>query len=345
MSAYHVGDAAGMVKLDAMENPYRLPDSLLEDWASILKSAEINRYPDPAAAALKTLMREALDIPADKGLLLGNGSDEIILMLAQALGGDNRSFMSLEPAFVMYRMIAAMNGLSYASIDLRQGDFSIDMDGTLARIDAVQPAVVFIANPNNPTGNIHTLDTLHDIARVCPGLLVVDEAYAPFTDMRADALLAEYEHVLIMRTVSKMGLAGLRLGYLIGSERWINELEKVRLPYNINILTQCAAEFALHNKVVFDGQAKQIRRDRQQLYEDLAAMPGVEVWPSEANFLLFRVTGRHGSDVFDALRKQHILIKNLSNGHPSLQDCLRVTVGTVDENSRFLQALTAVLAQ
>lgn len=339
MSPYRAGDASGMIKLDAMENPYRLPDALTDEWLRTFKSVAINRYPDPVANNLKQVMRKTLGISRDRGLLLGNGSDEIILMLAQAMGGEGRVFMSLEPSFTMYRMIALTNGLDYSGVNLSTGDFSIDHDATLAAINNRQPAVVFIANPNNPTGNTHSLDALRSISQACPGLCIIDEAYAPFTEMQADALLDELDNVLIMRTVSKMGLAGLRLGYLIGSLDWINELEKVRLPYNINVLTQCAAEFMLQHKGVFDDQAKLICQHRQQLYDDLSAAGNIEVWPSEANFLLFRVSGRDGKTVFEALRDQKILVRNFGTDHPGLHNCLRVTVGTAEENRRFLKAL------
>jgi len=276
MSAYAVADATGMVKLDAMENPYCLPEVLRDEWVASLRSVDINRYPDPTANELKKTMYHHLALPDQAGLILGNGSDEIIQMLALAFGGEGRAFMSLEPAFVMYRMIAQMNGLQYINIDLRAEDFSIDMPNTLAMIEAQQPAVVFVANPNNPTGNIHTLDELREIARVAPGILVIDEAYVPFTETTALPLLQEFSHVLIMRTISKMGMAGLRLGYLLGDEKWVGELDKVRLPYNINVLSQHAARFALQHHELFDQQAEQIRLDRQLMFESLATMPSVE---------------------------------------------------------------------
>lgn len=347
MSAYHVPDAQGMVKLDAMENPYCLPAELKEQWVAAIREAELNRYPDPGAAKLKHTIRESLDLPKDTGLILGNGSDEIIQMLALAFGGyigQDRCFMSVEPTFVMYRMIAEMNGLSYESINLADKDFSIDMPSTIKAIEDKNPAVVFIANPNNPTGNVHSLDDLRQLAQACPGVMVVDEAYAPFTDMTAETLLDEFSHVLIMRTVSKMGLAGLRLGYLMGDSGWIDEIEKVRLPYNINVLTQCTAIFALEHKTVFDDQAKLIKSARAELYTSLTELPGLTVWPSEANFILFRTDEIEGPKVFEALKQKGVLIKSLHAGHGLLRNCLRVTVGTEEENQVFIAALKEILA-
>ena len=332
-----------MVKLDAMENPYQLPDELRDAWAACIRSIDINRYPDPAAHALKETLRDKLALPEQAGLLLGNGSDEIIQMLALAMGGEDRCFMSIEPAFVMYRMIALVNGLRYVSTDLRANDFSIDMPSTLSMIEEQQPAVVFIANPNNPTGNIHTLEELRQIARAVPGVLVIDEAYAPFTDMTAIELLDEFWHVLVMRTVSKMGLAGLRLGYVLGDRRWIDELDKVRLPYNINVLSQQAAQFSLMHYEVFAQQAASIRADRDVLFAALQAMDEIEVWPSEANFLLLRVAAGRSTNIFNALKQQGVLLKSLAGGHAYLRDCLRVTIGTPEENRRFLSALNAAL--
>lgn len=343
MSAYRVADASGMIKLDAMENPYRLPETLKDEWAMALRDAEINRYPDPTANVLKEAMYSHLDLPTGSDLILGNGSDEIIQILAMALGGNNRAFMSLEPAFVMYRMIAQMNGLQYVSVDLREDDFALDMEQTLTAIETHQPAVVFIANPNNPTGNIHTLEQLREIAEVVPGVLVIDEAYAPFTDTTALPLLKAYSHVMVMRTVSKMGLAGLRLGYLLGEKQWVSELDKVRLPYNINILSQHAARFALLHHEVFEEQARQIRHDREAMYQALKEIPTIQVWPSEANFLLFRVNTGTSESIHSELKAQGVLIKLLSGGHPALQDCLRVTIGTAEENQQFLTALKSVL--
>jgi len=343
LSAYHVADANGMIKLDAMENPYELPAELAQGWLAVMQSAALNRYPDPGAEALKLALRQSSDIPADAQLILGNGSDEIIQMLALALGGAAGGFLSPEPGFVMYRLIAAMNGLPYTGVALNSEDFSLDLPATVQAIHDQQPAVVFIANPNNPTGNIHSLQQLREIAAVCPGLLVIDEAYAPFTDMSAAALVSEYDHVLVMRTVSKMGLAGLRLGYLFGNPAWLEQLEKVRLPYNINVLTQLSASFALEHHSVFDQQAGLIRQSRTALYQQLSAMSELTVWPSEANFILFRAQSCAATAVFTALKDEGILIKLLDGAHPLLEDCLRVTVGTQEENQRFVEALTSIL--
>ncbi|TNF92897.1 MAG: histidinol-phosphate transaminase, partial [Gammaproteobacteria bacterium] len=345
MSAYHVADASGMIKLDAMENPYPLPADLKQDWLALLAQVEINRYPDPAANELKVELRRAFALPDTSGLMLGNGSDELIQILVQALGGHERTILAPEPSFVMYRLIAAMNGMRYVGVNLQDKNFALDLPSLLRAIDKHQPALVFIANPNNPTGNIHSLHQLRELADHCPGLLIIDEAYAPFTDITALSLVDEFAHVMVMRTVSKMGLAGLRLGYMIGNTQWIEQLEKVRLPYNINALTQVSAKFALKHKSVLDEQARQICRDREMLLQSLSDFTGVTAFSSQANFILFRVIEGSGVSVFETLKSEGVLIKNLHGTHPALSNCLRVTVGTPEENQAFTKALQHALSQ
>ncbi|WPL15406.1 Histidinol-phosphate aminotransferase 2 [Thiorhodovibrio winogradskyi] len=339
LSAYHVPDATGLIKLDAMENPYSLPEELREPWLSALREQALNRYPDPQASLLRTTLRATMGIPAGMGLVLGNGSDELIQMLALALGGPGRTLLSVEPGFVMYRMIATVAGLDYLGVPLRAEDFALDLDATLAAIEEHQPALTFLAYPNNPTGNLFAADSIARIIEASPGLVVVDEAYAPFTDHSFLSRLGDWPNLLVLRTVSKMGLAGLRLGYLAGPPEWIEEIDKTRLPYNINVLTQASAVFALRHAEVFDAQTRLIRAERERLAKALAAMDGMQVYPSEANFILLRLPDGTAGPVFMGLKAQGVLIKNLDGAHPRLRDCLRVTVGTADENQAFLEAL------
>jgi histidinol-phosphate aminotransferase len=211
-----------------------------------------------------------------------------------------------------------------------------------AAIEAHQPAVIFLAYPNNPTGNLLRAEDIEAILAAAPGLVVVDEAYAPFTDASFLGRLGQYDNLLVLRTVSKMGLAGLRLGLLIGAAAWMGEIDKTRLPYNINVLTQASGEFALRHVAVLEEQAQRIRADRAGLQAALAELPGMTVYPSDANFILFRVPVGRGQALFDALKARGVLIKNLSGAGVVLADCLRVTVGRPEENAAFLQALRAV---
>lgn len=343
LTAYHVPDPGKLIKLDAMENPYRWPDALIDEWLEIMRCVELNRYPDPGAGALTARLKQSMQVPDGMQVVLGNGSDELIQMLALAVAGKHRVILSPEPTFVMYRMIAAFAGMQYRGVPLAD-DFSLDVEGMLAAIAQHQPAIVFLAYPNNPTGTLFSATVVEAVIKAAPGLVVVDEAYAPFTDASFMARLGEFPNLLVLRTVSKMGLAGLRLGVLAGPADWLGEIDKVRLPYNINVLTQASALFALEHKTILDEQTEQIRRDRAQLFMALAAIEGIAPFPSEANFILFRAPSGRAGAVFESLKSQGVLIKNLSTAGERLQDCLRVTVGTPEENTAFLAALRNALA-
>lgn len=343
MSAYHVADARGLVKLDAMENPHPWPATLLQPLAQALAAAEINRYPDPQAASVRVALRKAMQLQDSHDVVFGNGSDEIIQMLALALGRPGATILSVEPAFVMYKVIAAWLGLNYVGVPLAE-DFVLDEAATLAAIKTHDPALIFLALPNNPTGNVFARASIEKIIAASNGLVVIDEAYLPFTDANHLDLIDRFDNVVVMRTLSKVGLAGLRLGMLIGHPDWLVQVDKVRLPYNINVLTQQAAIVALDNYDQFMLQASALRAQRAELFEALRAMPQLKVWPSEANFITLRTLTSSARDVFAQLKVHGVLIKCLDGAHPQLADCLRVTVSTADENARFLNALRKVLS-
>lgn len=337
LRAYHVAPAAGLVKLDAMENPYRLPADLARSLGEHLAGVAINRYPDPRDAALEAALRAAMGIPGELDMVLGNGSDEILQMIAVALARPGATMLALEPSFVMYRMSAVMAGMEYAGIPLAP-DFTPDLPAVLAAIERLRPAVTWIAYPNNPTGNLFPRESVLAIVEASPGLVVVDEAYYPFAG--GASFLAEvgrHPNLVLVRTVSKLGLAGLRLGLAVGPRDWLREFDKVRLPYNVNVLSAAAAAFLLARHEVLDGQARAIVRDRAVLEAGLDAIAGVSRFPSAANFVLARVPD--APRAFGGLRERGILVKNLHGAHPLLANCLRFTVGTPDENQRLLEAL------
>ncbi|MEN8174970.1 MAG: histidinol-phosphate transaminase [Pseudomonadota bacterium] len=344
MHAYAVADATGMVKLDAMENPYAWPPALREDWSRLLQGTDVNRYPDPRAGELTRVLRDAMQVPPGAEVLLGNGSDEIIQMLAMTLGGPGRTLVSVDPGFVMYRLIAAFTGMAYHGVALDGSDFGLDADALLQAIRETEPALVFLAYPNNPTGNLFDAGLIEQVIESAPGLVVIDEAYAPFTDASFMPRVDEFANLAVMRTLSKMGLAGLRLGLLAGRPSLIREVDKTRLPYNINTLTQRSASFALEHLEIFDAQTGTIRHDRELLYGALAEIDGITPYPSAANFILFRCPAGRGPGIFEGLKQRNVLIKNLDGSHALLRDCLRVTVGTPQENDRFQQALKETLA-
>lgn len=347
LHAYHVPDCAGLIKLDAMENPYLVPQALQDEIAQAVAAAHINRYPDPNPHALKEQIRLLLELPEGMDVLLGNGSDELIQLLAMAVNKPGAVLLSVEPSFVMYKMIATFIGMRYVGVPLRTNsgpsDFSLDLTSTLDAIHREQPALIFLAYPNNPTGNLFSHDDVRRIIEAAPGLVVIDEAYYAFASDSFVPQLTNYPNLLVMRTFSKLGMAGLRLGFLVGSSVWLEQLEKLRLPYNVGVLPQLVAEKLLENHGVLLQQADQIKLDRAALYQQLVSMAGVEVYSSEANFLLFRVA--NATAVFNGLKQRGVLIKNLNGGHPMLNNCLRVTVGTPAENQQFIAALQDTIHQ
>lgn len=338
LAAYHVPDSTGMLKLDAMENPYPLPADVAAEIGRIASTAALNRYPDPAASALKARLHEALAVPAGMELLVGNGSDELIQLLAMAVARPGAALLGVDPSFVMFRMIARIAGLRYTGVALAP-DFSLDLPAVLDALRRDRPALVFIAYPNNPTGNLFDAGAVEQIIAAAPGLVVVDEAYHAFARHSFFDRLPVHPNLLVMRTLSKLGLAGLRLGVLVGRAQWLRELDKLRLPYNVNVLSQRVAEYVLTRHDVLDAQTEAIRHERGVLAAGLAGLPGVRVFASDANFILFRLA--RAAEVFAGLKQRGVLIKNLDGSHPMLRDCLRVTVGTPEQNQRFLDALRA----
>jgi histidinol-phosphate aminotransferase len=338
LAAYHVQDANGMVKLDAMENPYALPQGLRQEIGEIAARAELNRYPDSEARELKAVLRAAMGVSEGMALLLGNGSDEIIQLLALACAKPGAVMLGVEPSFAMFPMVARFCGLEFVGVPLG-ANFRLETDRMLDAIERHRPPLIFIAYPNNPTGNLFDAGAVETIVRRAPGLVVIDEAYHPFAQTSFMPRLHKFPNLLVMRTLSKLGLAGVRLGALAGRPEWITELNKLRLPYNVNVLTQVVAAYVLKHADVLEAQAAQIRAERSRLLSRLRAMSRVEAFPSDANFILFRVPAVQV--VFEAIKARGVLIKKLAGSHPALENCLRVTVGTASENDAFLAALTA----
>lgn len=337
LTAYAVAPAAGMVKLDAMENPHRLPAEMRRELAERLAAVELNRYPEPNSPRLRELIVRKLGVPAGMDLLLGNGSDDLIQIIALALARPGAVMMYPAPTFVMYSMNATFSGMRAVPVALRE-DFSFDADAFIARMRAEQPALVFLAYPNNPTGVLYPRADVRRVIEAAPGLVVLDEAYHVFAGETFMDELPRYANLLVLRTVSKLGLAGIRLGYLAGRPPWLAQLNKLRQVYNVNVLTEAAALFVLERLEVLEAQAAEIRAERARLGAALRAMDGVTVFPSRANFFLVRV--RDAARTYEALKRQGVLVRNL---HPALANCLRITVGTPDENRILLNALKEAL--
>lgn len=351
MHAYAVQDATGMLKLDAMENPYGLPPDLQAQLGERLGRVAINRYPGTRIHDLHTALAAYVDLPAGYALTLGNGSDELISMLALACARPGACILAPEPGFVMYAMSAQLQGLGFVGVPL-QTDFSLDEAAMSVAIAQHQPAIVYLAYPNNPTANLWDAAVLRRLiaqASAYGALVVLDEAYQPFAastwldEIRRDP--AANAQVVLMRTLSKFGLAGVRLGYALAPAALLAQIEKVRPPYNVSVLNAECALFALEHAPVFAAQAQSICSERERLLAALAALPGLQPFPSQANMILLRVQGEPdaATHLHQALKKRQILVKNVSTMHPLLANCLRLTVGTAPENTLLLAALEASL--
>jgi len=338
LKAYHVADSDGMVKLDAMENPYPLPAELRRELGEALARVDLNRYPDPTGRKLRALIARKMGVPPGMEILLGNGSDDLIQIVTFAMARPGAAMMFPAPTFVMYHMNATPSGMRALPCPLG-ADYALDREAFVARVKEEQPALIFIAYPNNPTGVLYPEADVAAVLRAAKGLVVVDEAYHVFAQKSFLPRLGEFPNLVVMRTVSKLGLAGIRLGYLVGRPEWIGEFNKVRQAYNVNVLTQAAATFVLERLDVLEAQAAKIRADRAGLGEALAALPGVTVFPSAANFFLVRVPD--ADRAYEALKRQGVLVRNFNS--PGLENCLRITVGTPDENRILLTAMREAL--
>jgi histidinol-phosphate aminotransferase len=342
IAAYPVQHADGMVKLDAMENPYGLPDWLRAEIARAIQEAPLNRYPDPDAPRLKARLREVMRIPEGAEILLGNGSDELIAMVINAVAGPHAVIMAPTPAFVMYKMSSIIAKARYVPVPL-EADFSLDADRMIAAMQEQRPSAVFLSYPNNPTGNLFSEDAIARIIERSPGLVVIDEAYQHFSSATFMPRLMEFPNLMVMRTLSKLGLAGLRLGYAAARPEWMREIDKVRGPYNVGILPQLVGEKILEHHHVLEEQARSVVAERERMMRELAALPGVRAYPSEANFILARVPDANA--VFEGLKMRGVLIRSLHGATPLLEQCVRFTVGTPAENDAALDALRQTLAQ
>ena len=343
MHAYAIQPSAGLVKLDAMENPFRLPEALQRELGERLGRVAINRYPAGCAADVVRALSAYVDLPAGCKLMLGNGSDELISLLALACDVPGASILAPLPGFVMYEMSARLQGLAFVGVPLTAA-FELDEPAMLAAIETHRPAITYIAYPNNPTANLFDetiVERIVDAVGRQRGLVVFDEAYQPFSSRSWMGRLAQHPHVLVMRTLSKFGLAGVRLGYMVGAAALIDEVDKVRPPYNISALNAEATLFALAHADEFARQAGVLRSERERLQRALKDMPGVEPFPSEANMILVRVPD--SARCFEGMKARGVLVKNIATLHPLLANCLRLTVGTPDENTQMIAALKASL--
>ena len=343
MHAYAVQASDGMIKLDTMENPHRLPEALRQALGERLAQVAINRYPAASVDTLKRALASHAGLPADCALTLGNGSDEIIAMLSMACDVPGAVFLAPVPGFVMYEISARLQGIRFVGVPLT-ADFELDEAAMRAAIAQHRPALVYLAYPTNPTANLWRAEAVERVIQAVGeqhGLVVMDEAYQPFANRDSMPWLRDHDHVLVLRTMSKFGLAGVRIGYLMGRSALIAEIDKLRPPFNVGVLNAEAALFALEHAGEYARQAQSIREQRARLSAALQLMAGVHPFPSDANMVLARVPDAARS--FAALKAHGILVKNVSAMHPLLANCLRLTVGTPDETGRLIETLEECL--
>ncbi len=331
LQPYQAQDIRCAVKLDANESPY--PFRPAKGVIERIASETLNRYPDPEAKGLKKAI--ARKIGTDAGaLILGNGSDELIYYLIITFGGP---VLYPVPTFSMYGIIAQALGERHIGIPLDR-DYDLDVDKMAAAIKAHNPKLIFLSSPNNPTGNCFSSDKILKIVDMAKGLVVLDEAYQPFSSKKGFLpMLKDYNQLVILRTLSKIGLAALRVGYLVADSALIRELDKVRLPFNLNALSQAMAEAALLGGSL-SGPVRAIISGRERLYEELLKIPGARPYPSEANFVFFKVPDADA--VHQKLLRHGVLIRNMNS---VVRGALRVTVGTPEENDLFIDALKKIM--
>ena len=347
MHAYPVQDSVGLLKLDAMENPHRLSGALQAQLGQRLGALALNRYPSGRIHDLRRALAQHAGVPAGFDLMLGNGSDELISLLAMACDVPGACVLAPVPGFVMYALSAQLQGLTFVGVPL-DNHFELDEAAMLDAIATHQPAIIYLAYPNNPTANLWDDRAIQRIIAVAPGFVVIDEAYQPFAGSSFMERIADYNNVLLMRTMSKFGLAGVRIGYLVARAQLIAQIDKVRPPYNISVLNAECALFALEHADVFAAQAQDIVAQRTMLLQALGRLAGVQAFRSDANMILLRVVAQPGTTadaagVFQRLKSRGILVKNVSAMHPLLDNCLRITVGTEAENHAMLTALKECL--
>jgi histidinol-phosphate aminotransferase len=340
LQAYDPHKRLGQVQLDANEHPFALPPVVQEAVQQALATVSINRYPDPEAENLRRTLGKMLDVAPDM-LLLGNGSDELVQMVLMACGAPGTAVLTPTPTFSMYRLGALMLDQRPVEVPLT-ANWQLDMPQMLAAIARERPRVTFLATPNNPTANCFDGAAVRQLIEAVPGVIVIDEAYYEFSGQTVLPLLKTYPHLLVFRTLSKVGMAGLRVGILVGNPALVQEINKVRLPYNLNVYSQVAAEVVLQYWEIIAPEFRLIIDERQRLRERLERIPGVTGFPSQANFLLAHVAAG-GANVWEALGRQGILVRHFP-GLPVLQDCVRITVGTPSENERLTTTLQIIVA-
>jgi histidinol-phosphate aminotransferase len=342
LSGYHSPQLDVSIRLNTNESPYPPPPEFVQAWTDALATTGLHRYPDRGAARLRAAIGGRLGVAPER-VFPANGSNEVLQTLLLTYGGPGRRALVFEPTYALHSHIARITATEVVTAP-RRDDFLIDADHALATVRAEQPDVVFVCSPNNPSGTVEPLATIAAIAEVAPGIVIVDEAYGEFAPESAVVLVDDARPLVVTRTYSKVwSLAALRLGFALAPEWIVAELDKVVLPYHLDVATQTAGVLALDHVDAMEGRVRYLIEERERLFVALDELAGVEVFPSGANFLLFRVAGG-GHAVWQGLVDRGVLVRDFS-GWPGVEDCLRVTVGTREENDAFLTTLEDVLRE
>jgi histidinol-phosphate aminotransferase len=338
LSEYEVLDSKNMIKLDAMENPYdievKLEMDINQNWQ---ENVNLNRYPDADCQNLKKNLLKNYSLNEDYDFIVGNGSDELIQIIFHAFLKPENIVLLPKPSFSMYKKIAQVVGFRFEEVLLKD-NFALDINLMLKKIEELNPALIFLAYPNNPTGNLWDKEDIKKILLKANGLVIIDEAYEAFSGKSFIGQLKDFDNLLIMRTLSKIGFAGIRLGYLFGQKYIIRELNKLRLPFNINSVSQKISHIYFKNNSFFSAQAEEIIKNREYLQDEMTKIEHIKVYKSKTNFILFKVLKNSADQIFNDVLGDKILIKNMTET-PGLENCLRVTVGTREECDLFIQSL------
>lgn len=342
--AYEIPVFPEAIKLDANESPYETPADLLAEVLQGLGQVHLNRYPDPGYRELRHILAQKCGWPSDR-IIVGNGSDELIQAIMVTFGGPGKTVFVPTPSFAMYRIIARSLGDTVEEIPLSE-DFDLVLsDAWRDRVyDSAQPGhghLIFLAVPNNPTGNCFSKSIVQEIVENFQGIVCIDEAYVDFSQGSFLDLLSEHPNLIILRTLSKIGLAGIRMGFLLAGEAIIQNIQRIKLPYNINSLSETVARVALSKREVIEAYIARIKQNRDWLYEQMRQLEGIKAYPSCANFILFQVHS-NVSQVFEQLLATRILVRGFGDAG-RLKGHFRVTVGTQEECSRFLEGLKRIL--
>jgi histidinol-phosphate aminotransferase len=339
MEGYHSPQVACEVRLNTNESPFSPPSAWQEALADEVAQLDVRRYPDRAARALRADIAEHHHVSPDQ-VFVANGSNEVLQTMLLTYGGPGRSVLTFEPTYAMHSHIARTIG-SRMVVGNRRDDFTIDPAYASDLVATEQPDVVFLCSPNNPTGMIEPRSLVEAMSEQVPGVLLVDEAYGQFAEWSAQELLSEDRALCVSRTYSKTwAMAGVRLGYLLGPSWMITEFDKVVLPYHLDSIKQAAGRLALRYSAEMRARVGELVNQRNVLVSGLSALP-VQVWPSEANFILFRPTTMPADALWEALVQRSVLVRNCASW-PGLEGCLRVTVGTQEENGAFLDAMRVI---